>query len=64
MLATDPRRGGRTLADLLIRLRCEACGARPASAALVESVAGQAAARAGYGAPAAWRLELIGGAGR
>jgi hypothetical protein len=59
VLAADPRRGERTLADFLIRLRCQACGARPASAALVENVAGQAAARAGYGAPAGWRLELL-----
>jgi len=47
VLAADPRRGARILADFLIRLRCRACGARPASAVLVESVAGQAAARAG-----------------
>jgi len=60
VLAADPRRGGRTLADFLIRLRCQACGARPASAVLVDSVAGQAAVRAGYGAPAGWRLELMG----
>jgi hypothetical protein len=59
VLAADPRRGGRTLADFLIRLRCQACGARPASAVLVDSVAGQAAARAGYGAPTAWRLVLL-----
>jgi hypothetical protein len=59
VLAADPRRGGRTLADFLIRLRCQACGPRPASAVLVDSVAGQAAARAGYGAPGGWRLELL-----
>jgi len=27
VLATDPRWGGRTLVDFLIRLRCQACGA-------------------------------------
>ncbi len=59
VLAADPRRGGRTLADFLIRLRCQACGARPASAVLVESLAGQATARAGYGAPTVWRLVLL-----
>jgi hypothetical protein len=59
VLAADPRRGDRTLADFLIRLRCQACGARPASAVLVDSVAGQAAARAGYGAPGGWRLSLV-----
>jgi hypothetical protein len=59
VLAADPRRGGLTLADFLIRLRCQACRARPASAVLLESVAGQAAARAGYGAPDGWRLELL-----
>jgi hypothetical protein len=59
VLAAAPRRGARTLADFLIRLQCQACGARPASALLVDSVAGQAAARAGYSAPTAWRLVLL-----
>ncbi len=33
VLAVDPRRGRRTLADSLIRPRCQACRARPASVA-------------------------------
>ncbi len=49
VLAADPHRGVRTLADFLIRLRSEACGARPASTVLIESLAGQAATRAGEG---------------
>jgi hypothetical protein len=61
VLAAHPRRGGRTLADFLIRLRCHAGGARPASAVLIDRVAGQAAAKAGYGAPVEWRLEVVGG---
>lgn len=35
VLAADPRRGGPTLDNFLIRLQCQACGARPASAALI-----------------------------
>lgn len=61
VLAAHPRRGGRTLADFLIRLPCQASGARPASAVLIDSAAEQAVAKAGYGAPVGWRLELIGG---
>ncbi len=59
--AADQRQGNRTLTDFLIRLRCQACGARPASAVVIDSVTGQAAARAGYGAPGGWRLELLPG---
>lgn len=59
VLAADHRRGERTLADFLIRLRCERCGARPASAVLVEDIRAEAAA-AGTGNPSpSWRLRLI-----
>jgi hypothetical protein len=48
----------RTLADVLVRLRCQKCRQPPASAALVGDAVGQAAGRGG--SPAGWRVMLIG----
>ena len=59
VIAADRRRGERTLADFLIRLRCEACGARPASAVLVEDVRAEAVAAGTGNPPRTWRLPLI-----
>ncbi len=52
-LGTDERR---TLADVVLRLRCRACGGGPASVALVES---PLKPPDGYGAPKRWRLSLV-----
>ena len=48
----------RTLADVLVLLRCQHCRQRPANAALVGDAAGQASGRAGS-APG-WRVLLVG----
>jgi hypothetical protein len=63
VLAAEPKRGGRTLADSLIRSRCQACRARPASALLIDSVAGRAGRGRGRSGVAAapgarWVLRL------
>jgi hypothetical protein len=48
----------RTLADVLVLLRCQKCHQPPPSAALVGDAAGQASGRSG--SPAGWRVVLIG----
>lgn len=60
VLEADRRRGERTLADFLIRLRCERCGSPPASAVLVEDIRVEAAAIASGEAPTTWRIPLLG----
>jgi hypothetical protein len=47
---------GLTLADVLLRLRCEKCGERPASVALEEDAAAGAPGRMGA---TGWRVVLI-----
>ena len=37
MLQNNPHAGRRTLADVLVRLRCDTCSARPASVHLTET---------------------------
>jgi hypothetical protein len=47
---------GRTLADVVVRLRCQACGKAPAAVALIETANAPPAA---YGGSQGWRVMLI-----
>jgi hypothetical protein len=60
LMAGNQRLADRTLADVLVLLRCQKCHQPPASAALVGDAAGQASGRSG--SPAGWRVALIGDA--
>jgi hypothetical protein len=58
LMASNRSLADRTLADVLVQLRCRECHQRPASAALVGDAAGQASGRSG--SPPGWRVVLIG----
>jgi hypothetical protein len=58
LMVSDRRLADRTLADVLVLLRCQKCCQPPASAALVGDAAGQAAGRSG--SPPGWRVVLVG----
>lgn len=48
---------GRTVADVLIRLRCRGCGQAPASVDLIEYAGEEGVV--GYGGRPAWRIGLL-----
>ncbi|HKM65134.1 MAG TPA: hypothetical protein VJY39_21860 [Acidisphaera sp.] len=48
----------RTLADVVVRLRCSSCGEPPASIELIEHAAMVGAAM--YGGRPPWRVQLVG----
>jgi len=57
-LVASSGHGSRTLADVVVRLRCTACGKPPVSVELVEDEARYGAAA--YGGRPLWRVRLIG----
>jgi hypothetical protein len=58
LMASNRGLADRTLADVLVLLRCQYCQQRPARAALVGDAAGQAPGRSG--SPPGWRVVLVG----
>ena len=56
MLA-EQGQGARTIADVLIRLRCKSCGRAPIAVHLIEDL--RDAGVAAYGGTPAWRVVLI-----
>jgi hypothetical protein len=58
LMADDRSLADRTLADVLVLLRCQHCQQRPTSTALVDDAAGHASGRTG--SSPGWRVMLIG----
>jgi len=58
LLVARAGHGGRTLGDVVLRLRCSACGQAPRSVELVEDPARDGAAL--YGGRPPWRVALLG----
>ena len=58
MIAANRQLAGLTIAELVIQLRCERCGQRPASVALLEDGAAGTPGRMGA---IGWRVALTGG---
>jgi len=60
VMASNRGLADRTLADVLVQLRCQHCHQRPGSAALMGDAAGRAAGRL---SPPGWRVALLGDGG-